>query len=230
LTPQDASAAAFFCRLPTRSLRINSPIAVEGLRGIALTDFRLLKDMIHESMPCISVPNSTDMTPIRSSCGRSRSEKREKCTLSVTIIGIVWGKSKLSSHPTWIRMLSPISRLGGARCDEQFFYVRYHAPSGVRRLQFIITGRAFSFIRYPISYGRRPANGIALAKRRAVPRPSAHPQRAAQGPRLHGCDWSTARRSNLLTGLAREFSARSQFGLARAASCFRVGGSQGVQF
>src|SRR5258708_6191072 len=54
--------------------------------------------------------------------GRSRSETREKCTFSITIIGVVWGKSKLSSHPTWIRMTAPFwkaskRRLNKLKCE-----------------------------------------------------------------------------------------------------------------
>jgi hypothetical protein len=68
-------------------------------------------------------------------------------------------------------------------------------PSGMPRRQLIITDRGFSFIRCPILYGLRPANDIALRNVGPVPRPLAYSQRSSAGLRLHGYDWSTARRS-----------------------------------
>jgi hypothetical protein len=48
----------------------------------------------------------------------------------------------------WVRGTSAASRVGGAGSDEESSLILY--PSGMPRLQFIITGRTLSFIRCPI--------------------------------------------------------------------------------
>jgi hypothetical protein len=69
----------------------------------------------------------------------------------------------------------------------------------------------------------RPANGIALRNVEPVPRPLAYSAPGA-GPRLHGCDWSTTRRSKFADrGWARKLSGNGSLWTCKSRALFQVG-------